>query len=387
MGVVIYDGMMEQPGDSSPGARDAQPGPAIDGLPALWNDPSSDSVDIFLADLFPAEGSNIFPNHALSQQLPPSRIAASASNHSIPNTKLTSQPATASTRYIPQSPHSEQHSVSAWRGFPVLAAPASTTAWIRTTTATVGATYQPVLASVYQPTQSEMDGFSSAQTQALFSAPYLDTFPQLSGPTTEDDTLPLSEEGSFDPSMFTQNYDVKFDANLKPDAWFEDIQQSSSGAPSLSIETLAQYATLLAPIPDSPRQIASSSIPVFGPPPPPRPANRVQKKSLKKSATKALDIVLYDPKAVDVEEKLVVDGDPGAAVTAPPLKHTVYEYADGKVGGVMTVFGNRERRRSRFTPEKRRETNMARKEGVCRRCQSSKRKVRTHVSGIKAEVL
>jgi len=70
-----------------------------------------------------------------------------------------------------------------------------------------------------------------------------------------------------------------------------------------------------------------------------------------------------------------IDEEEHTSVAPRTLKKVTYENEKGEMSGALITFGNPERQRSRFTPQKKLETQLARQEGVCERCQVSKKKV------------
>ncbi|KAK4449885.1 hypothetical protein QBC34DRAFT_298388 [Podospora aff. communis PSN243] len=103
-----------------------------------------------------------------------------------------------------------------------------------------------------------------------------------------------------------------------------------------------------------------------------------QKKRKPRTPSPTLEIIHFKPDGSPPEERSkkrrAKDADGGAGSTPRTLKKITYEDENGEMRGTMMTFGNPEHHRSRFTPQKRLETKLARREGVCSRCQGSKRK-------------
>ena len=70
-----------------------------------------------------------------------------------------------------------------------------------------------------------------------------------------------------------------------------------------------------------------------------------------------------------------IDEEEHTRVAPRTLKKVTYQNEKGEMSGALITFGNPERQRSRLTPQKKLETQLARQEGVCERCQVSKKKV------------
>ncbi|KAK0627475.1 hypothetical protein B0T14DRAFT_136514 [Immersiella caudata] len=103
-----------------------------------------------------------------------------------------------------------------------------------------------------------------------------------------------------------------------------------------------------------------------------------QKKRKARTRTPTLEIIHFKPDESPPEDRpkkrRANDTEGTAGNTSRTLKKVTYEDENGEMRGIMMTFGNPEHHRSRFTPEKRLETKLARREGVCSRCQASKRK-------------
>ncbi|KAK0645707.1 hypothetical protein B0T16DRAFT_457705 [Cercophora newfieldiana] len=124
---------------------------------------------------------------------------------------------------------------------------------------------------------------------------------------------------------------------------------------------------------------ASPSAPFINEFGPPRRASvQHQKKRKLKSPPPTLEIIHFRPDGSTTEDRSrkrrAKDSEAGIAGSPRTLKKVTYEDENGEMRGAMMTFGNPEHHRSRFTPEKRQETKLARREGVCSRCQGSKRK-------------
>jgi len=115
----------------------------------------------------------------------------------------------------------------------------------------------------------------------------------------------------------------------------------------------------------SERQVPASQQRKSKPKPPPPPPS--------------LEIIQFKPDAGSDEDRSkkrrARDSEGSAGLTPRTLKKVTYKDENGEMRGTMMTLGNPEHYRSRFTPQKRLETKLARREGVCSRCQGSKRKV------------
>ncbi|KAK0721967.1 hypothetical protein B0T26DRAFT_643248 [Lasiosphaeria miniovina] len=116
----------------------------------------------------------------------------------------------------------------------------------------------------------------------------------------------------------------------------------------------------------------------------PDPANSTPSTPLRQSiASKptpaSFEVIAYDPTAEGKgkrSRKRSADDEVAAAVRAPSrtLMEVQKKGENGELQGAMITFGSRPNKRTAFSENKRRETAIARKDGVCDRCKKSKRK-------------
>ncbi|KAK0636571.1 hypothetical protein B0T17DRAFT_482151 [Bombardia bombarda] len=95
-----------------------------------------------------------------------------------------------------------------------------------------------------------------------------------------------------------------------------------------------------------------------------------------------LEIIQYNPDSDAGGKscrKRAFDDAP-KSIVSQTLKHVSLEDENGDVQATMTTFGQRLKKRAVFSEQKRLETALARKEGVCYRCKASKRKAMTVVT-------
>jgi hypothetical protein len=369
---------MEHPGRRQPGCHDGDNPACVDGL--VWN-PSFGFVDQSwgLSPVFrpgPGTASDVPggpivfapPKHFASHRLAGSSIAA----HDHPTGDAASAASWAAgyavSQDIPQAsrnadeylPLRPSHAHVPWVGPPVSPAapvPAGTVGWASTSCAV-----SPV------------------------AAPY-DADP-ISGPDVANGPLGFPFGQVLDSQLGTV-FDHSGSLTVPFAPWSGASLRVSPAHSDLSSSTallVEDSSSTFSALHDSRPPSASPSIPFIHDSVSANPVSAVgqQKKRKPQTPTPKLEIIHFKPDESppdDRPKKRRVNDTEGSAGNTPrTLKKVTYEDENGEMRGTMMTFGNPEHHRSRFTPQKRLETKLARREGVCSRCQASKRKVRPLVT-------
>lgn len=113
-------------------------------------------------------------------------------------------------------------------------------------------------------------------------------------------------------------------------------------------------------------------------PPPLRPTARPRKPKATSKNSGFLNIIQYQPEGDDgrLTKKRAAHDEIAVEEDAPQtLRQIDLVNGSGEVNGMMVTFGKRVKTRNAFTQEKRQQTALVRREGVCGRCKKSKRQV------------
>jgi len=378
----------------NPGKHASREGPLFSGVPMVWNNVQVNVLELGFSTFLPQDAvplpdltghvahldpanaitanTKLTPTHA--EMRPPNRLSIMANADRVPTGDTSGHQSTSaqlrerelaaaeSARYIrsessgllwPEAQQALSH---------VAAVSGNTFGWIPTPTA-MNSDLQPhssvaagplqhpgrsSMASAFQFDPAIPSGFLSEMQQFLFTSSLTD--PQIEVPA----------------SGIVPSWDPMFD--VKPDPSWTVQNQAGQSVDVIATPAAALLTQCLA----TPSASSQSSRPAN---PPPNRSSPPQQKRVTKNPP-PLEIIMVKPNS-DPAESPSRKRPAADTLTSRTVKKVFLNGANGEsCGSLMTIeFGPTERHRSKFTPEKRAETNLARREGVCQRCHMSKRKV------------
>lgn len=380
----------------NPGKHASHEGPSLGGVPMVWNNVQVNALELglsaFLAQdaiplpditghvshLDPASAitANTKLNPTYAEMRPPNRLSIATNADRDPtgdtsgeqstSTQLHERELAAETaRYIRSESSGLSWPVEVQQSFSHVAAVSDNTfGWVPTST-TMNPDLQPHSSVAAGPLQHP--GRSSMASDFQF-----------------DPAMPSQFFSEMHDFLFTSNLgepqiDVPAPAIVPPWAPMFDVKpdpswpgQNQAGPSADVIATPSALVTQCLATP-SPASQGSRPAAIHPSPPQSRPSPPGQKRVTKNPPP--LEIIMVKPNSNPAESPS--RKRPAAdALTSRTVKKVFLDGANGEAcGSLMTIeFGPTERHRSKFTPEKRAETNLARREGVCQRCHMSKRK-------------
>ena len=210
------------------------------------------------------------------------------------------------------------------------------------------------------PTLEELLELEPLSTSSLDIAP-LD--PQTTDLTPNWTGLPTSCDHLA--AVPTTDFNTTFDAADYSASLLAEPHHASSPASTVTpdCKTRASPALSDATVPTAPR---------------PRTTVRPRKPKVTSKNSGFLNIIQYQPEGDDgrLTKKRAAHDEIAVEEDAPQtLRQIDLVSGSGEVNGMMVTFGKRVKKRNAFTQEKRQQTALVRREGVCMRCKKSKRQV------------
>ncbi|KAK4169918.1 hypothetical protein QBC43DRAFT_306835 [Cladorrhinum sp. PSN259] len=198
------------------------------------------------------------------------------------------------------------------------------------------------------------------------------------GLPTGTDHLDLVTTGSSNPCLLSST-----DFNTTFDGHDITYTNTSSGSPSTEYSSTLLIGSQYAPSPSStvaiePKTRASTAFTGVTVTENPRMRSTARPRKPKGTSKNAgsLNIIQYKPSGGDgrlTKKRPALDEEVTEDDAPQTLRQIDLVNGSGQVKGSLSTFGKRVKTRNAFTPEKRQQTALVRKEGVCARCKKSKR--------------